>query len=86
MTGPKPYHAITEPWVLEALCTQFPPDMWHPEPKDSATGQAAKNICHQCDVRDECLTYALDNNEQEGIWGGLVLKERRALKRLQESR
>jgi WhiB family redox-sensing transcriptional regulator len=33
-------------------------------------------------VRDECLEFALDNDERFGIWGGLSERERRKLKRL----
>ncbi|WP_407672362.1 WhiB family transcriptional regulator [Parafrankia discariae] len=32
----------------------------------------AKRICSGCEVRAECLEYALENDERFGIWGGLV--------------
>jgi WhiB family transcriptional regulator, redox-sensing transcriptional regulator len=41
----------------------------------------AKAICAGCDVRDTCLAWALDNDVQFGIWGGLSTRERRALTR-----
>lgn len=41
----------------------------------------AKRVCHACEVRSECLKYALDNGEQFGIWGGLSRLERARLKR-----
>jgi WhiB family redox-sensing transcriptional regulator len=31
---------------------------------------AAKKICLSCDVREECLEYAIAAREQYGIWGG----------------
>ena len=31
----------------------------------------AKTICTTCEVRGECLEYALQNDERFGIWGGL---------------
>jgi WhiB family redox-sensing transcriptional regulator len=34
-----------------------------------------------CDVRQECLEYALAHDERFGIWGGLSERERRRLKR-----
>jgi WhiB family redox-sensing transcriptional regulator len=30
----------------------------------------ARNLCFQCDVRKECLKYALENKEIWGVWGG----------------
>lgn len=30
----------------------------------------ARNICFSCDVRKECLKYALENKELWGVWGG----------------
>jgi WhiB family redox-sensing transcriptional regulator len=32
-----------------------------------------------CPVRDECLAYAIDQNELEGVWGGHKPIERRRL-------
>ncbi len=37
---------------------------------------AAKAICARCLVRDECLNFAIENEENYGIWGGLTPKER----------
>ena len=39
----------------------------------------AKHICGGCDVRAECLDYALSIKEPHGIWGGLNESERRSL-------
>lgn len=36
----------------------------------------AKAICAECQVRDECLRFALDADERFGIWGGLTVAER----------
>jgi WhiB family redox-sensing transcriptional regulator len=41
----------------------------------------AKKVCTTCDVRSECLEYALSNDERFGIWGGLSERERRRLKK-----
>ena len=38
----------------------------------------AKRICATCEVRDECLDYALATKEPYGIWGGLTELERKA--------
>ena len=41
----------------------------------------AKSVCAACSVREECLEYALDTNQQWGIWGGLLPRERRRIRR-----
>jgi WhiB family redox-sensing transcriptional regulator len=38
-------------------------------------------VCLSCEVRSECLEYALAHDERFGIWGGLSERERRRLKR-----
>ena len=43
--------------------------------------EKAKRFCASCIVKDECLQYALDHDEREGIWGGLTENERRARQR-----
>lgn len=71
----------TEPlaWQRDALCSQTDPEAFFPE-KGGST-RDVKRICADCDVRDKCLDYALGNDEQFGIWGGLSERERRKLKR-----
>ena len=41
----------------------------------------AKKVCTECEVKVECLEYALANDERFGIWGGLSERERRKLRR-----
>ena len=66
-------------WQTDALCAQTDPEAFFPE-KGGST-RDAKRICTSCDVRSECLEYALRNDERFGIWGGLSERERRKLKR-----
>jgi len=66
-------------WQGDALCAQTDPEAFFPE-KGGST-RDAKRICTTCDVRGECLEYALQNDERFGIWGGLSERERRKLKR-----
>lgn len=40
--------------------------------------ESAKRICLTCEVRQQCLEYALATKEPYGIWGGLTEIERRA--------
>ncbi|AGT12262.1 hypothetical protein PBI_VELVETEEN_55 [Mycobacterium phage Velveteen] len=64
-------------WRDQALCSQVDPELFFPE--KGVNAKPAKRICGMCDVRDECLQWALDNNEQFGIFGGLSERERRPL-------
>ncbi|WOF24191.1 WhiB family transcriptional regulator [Microbacterium betulae] len=66
-------------WQSDALCAQTDPEAFFPE-KGGST-RDAKRICGSCDVRAQCLDYALQNDERFGIWGGLSERERRKLKR-----
>ena len=72
--------AAEEPgWQEQALCAQTDPEAFFPE-KGGSTREA-KRICSGCEVRAECLEYALANDERFGIWGGLSERERRRLRR-----
>ena len=66
-------------WQERALCAQTDPEAFFPE-KGGSTREA-KRICVGCDVKGECLEYALGQDERFGIWGGLSERERRRLKR-----
>jgi WhiB family redox-sensing transcriptional regulator len=66
-------------WSERALCKETDPETFYPE-KGGSTREA-KRICGRCEVKAECLEYALKHDERYGIWGGLSDRERRRLKR-----
>jgi len=66
-------------WQEQALCAQTDPEAFFPE-KGGSTREA-KRVCASCEVRADCLEYALGHDERFGIWGGLSERERRRLKR-----
>jgi WhiB family redox-sensing transcriptional regulator len=66
-------------WTERALCAETDPEAFFPE-KGGSTREA-KKVCLSCDVRGECLDYALAHDERFGIWGGLSERERRRLKK-----
>jgi WhiB family transcriptional regulator, redox-sensing transcriptional regulator len=67
-------------WQEQSLCAQTDPEAFFPE-KGGSTREA-KRICVGCEVKSECLEYALAHDERFGIWGGLSERERRRLKRM----
>jgi WhiB family redox-sensing transcriptional regulator len=68
-----------EPWMSQALCAQVDMDLFFPE--KGGTTKPAKAICARCDVRPECLRFALNHEERFGIWGGKSERERRRIAR-----
>lgn len=49
----------------------FAPHNERPNARDQRVTKAVA-LCKVCPVADKCLQYAQDNNEQFGIWGGVV--------------
>jgi WhiB family redox-sensing transcriptional regulator len=67
------------PWMEQAACRGLNADLFYPErgvPTDEA-----KAVCASCLVRGDCLSYAIENSERYGVWGGLSIRERRRLLR-----
>ena len=80
MSAPDFLNIIAPPaWTTDALCAQVDPDLFYPE--TGAPNQDAKRICGGCDVRAECLAYALAHRERFGVWGGTTERERRRMRR-----
>lgn len=73
-------HLYEQQWAEHAECLRAEPDTFFPE-KGGSTREA-KRICSLCEVRQECLEFALEHDERFGIWGGLSERERRKLKRM----
>ncbi|MFN2503986.1 MAG: WhiB family transcriptional regulator [Acidimicrobiales bacterium] len=66
-------------WRDDAACRGLDPDVFFPASDDEAG--VAKAVCETCPVREECLEYALETRQEDGIWGGLTETERRRLRR-----
>lgn len=65
-------------------CMEIDPELFFPE--TWAEARDAKKICSTCPVQTDCLRYALETNQSDGIWGGLTLEERRRLRGLGRNR
>jgi WhiB family redox-sensing transcriptional regulator len=69
-------------WRDSALCAQVDPELWFPAKGQPPT--EAKKICRRCDVRADCLEYALTHEGGEwnvfGVWGGTSETGRRRLR------
>ncbi len=71
-------------WRRLAICRDTDPDLFFPV---GTTGYAlvqidrAKEVCGECPVQTDCLEYALETNQDSGIWGGTSEEERRNLRR-----
>jgi WhiB family redox-sensing transcriptional regulator len=90
MTGAKRFDLIVTSsldWKQRGACVGADPDDFHPKTtkrrktpasEDSMIARA-KAICATCEVRAECLSYALDRPEKEGVWGGMAPEEREAV-------
>jgi WhiB family redox-sensing transcriptional regulator len=76
---------ILEDWMVNAVCSSVDPEVWFPPRSGSSV--PAKRICNgfkdnpPCPVRDECLAYALRNDERFGVWGGMSGRERNKARR-----
>ena len=76
-------------WRSRSACLDEDPELFFPV---GSTGPAlerterAKAICQACPVVAECLEWALESNQDAGVWGGLSEDERRALRRQRQRR
>lgn len=75
-----------EDWRKRAECRKEDPELFFPVGTSSAAQwqiEEAKQVCRRCDVREQCLGWALETQQDHGVWGGLNEDERRALARRQ---
>ncbi len=80
------YSPVTEEtnWRENAACRDTAPDLFFPI---GSTGlaieqiAAAKTVCDGCPAKEPCLQFALDTNQDSGIWGGSTEDQRRTIRR-----
>ena len=70
-------------WVLRANCVGIDAELFFPDRGEPT--RHAKAVCAGCEVRAECLDYALETGQKFGVWGGTSERERRALRRLRRT-
>jgi len=66
-------------WKLRANCREVDTSVFYPHDSDRLGIKIAKSICDDCVVRSECLEFALDIRDDDGIYGGLKADERRKI-------
>ncbi len=71
-------------WYRQAACRGQATALFFPEPgepgsPDDGAVAEAKAVCARCPVATRCLRAGL--GEEDGIWGGLTIAERRTLRR-----
>ncbi|MBT2382065.1 WhiB family transcriptional regulator [Streptomyces sp. ISL-11] len=74
-------------WRQHAACREEHPDLFFPigtgAPALTQT-EDAKSVCRRCPVMERCLRWALETNQEYGVWGGTSEAERRALRRTRQ--
>ena len=80
MSGPDFLNIVASPaWMAAGLCAEVDPELFYPEA--GAPNRDAKRVCAGCEVRAECLAYAIAHRERFGVWGGTTERERRRMRR-----
>jgi WhiB family redox-sensing transcriptional regulator len=72
-------------WRERAACRRVDPELFFPvAPAGPALDQIAeaKRLCLGCPVRKPCLDWALRNDIEFGIWGGLTETDRLVIRRI----
>ena len=68
-------------WMAHAACQYVDAELFFPL-KGGSTKEA-KRVCRSCEVRAECLAWALAQpGDVGGIWAGTSVKERRLMRRM----
>ena len=73
-----------EGWRDQAACRSVDADLFFPAGSTGAAIdwiQSAKAVCQSCPVQDPCLHFALETNQEAGVWGGKDEDERRRLRK-----
>jgi len=73
---------MTTNWQAYGRCRETDPEIFFPEA--GVPQLEALRICRGCEVRPQCLEFALKNGER-GVWGGTNDAERRRIFRAQQT-
>ena len=63
-------------WADAARCRGMDPEMFFG--RNLTEAKDAIKTCERCEVRTDCLDYAVTEGIEIGVWGGLTERQRRA--------
>lgn len=66
-------------WNAAAACKGLDSAMFYPA--DDVDAVSAKTVCEGCSVQSQCLEFAIENREKDGVWGGATFRERQRIVR-----
>ena len=75
---------LTTEWRESGACVNADPDLFFPiggGQWGARQVRRAQQVCAQCQVRQQCLEFAIDAGERHGIWGGTTPEERQRARR-----
>lgn len=66
--------------TFEGDCKGMPTNWWFPDHgisyQDTQILERARAVCNTCGVKEECLNFALEFPNLQGMWGGMSPKQR----------
>lgn len=72
-------------WLEEAKCGKSDPELFFPidykSGPDLLQVEQAKRVCKGCPVKSDCLRWAVESGQADGVWGGLTPEERSIFKK-----
>lgn len=68
-------------WMDRAACRTVDEEVFFPHDTDEVGIAAAKSVCGGCRARPDCLEYAVETLQKDGVWGGTTPNERRSIRR-----
>ena len=66
-------------WMKDSACRGVVDNDFIPNTMSKPSAARAVALCNSCRVQDDCLRYAMVNDIEYGIWGGLSPRARREI-------
>lgn len=68
-------------WQERAACQDIGFELYFTDISGTRSSEerAAQKACETCEVRSQCLQFAVDNRIEYGVYGGMTARPRRAL-------
>lgn len=65
-------------WRQAAACVEADPELFFPVDDSPSSTGPARAVCHGCPVVADCLATAIASGDDDGVFGGMTPRQRRA--------